>query len=72
MKENKIRKVKYENIVFMLLVGGYIYNAFSITNNVIQTLIIQVSISAMLRLGIKYIRVNWEQVKKNMIELVMD
>lgn len=70
--KNKIKKVKYENIVFMLLVGGYIYNAFSITNNVIQTLIIQVSISAMFRLGIKYIRVNWEQVKKNMIELVMD
>lgn len=67
-----MKRVKWENIVFMLLVGGYIYNAFSITNNVIQTLIIQVSISAMLRLGIKYIRVNWEQVKKNMIELVMD
>ena len=67
-----MKRVKWENIVFMLLVGGYIYNAFSITNNVIQTLIIQVSISVMLRLGIKYIRVNWEQVKKNMIELVMD
>lgn len=67
-----MKRVKWENIVFMLLVGGYIYNAFSITNNVIQTLIIQISMSAMLRLGIKYIRVNWEQVKKNMIELVMD
>ncbi len=67
-----MKRVKWENIVFMLLVGGYIYNAFSITNNVIQTLIIQISMSAMLRLGIKYIRVNWEQFKKNMIELVMD
>ena len=67
-----MKRVKWENIVFMLLVGGYIYNAFSITNNVIQTLIIQIGMSAMLRLGIKYIRVNWEQVKKNMIELVMD
>lgn len=67
-----MKRVKWENIVFILLVGGYIYNAFSITNNVIQTLIIQISMSAMLRLGIKYIRVNWEQVKKNMIELVMD
>lgn len=67
-----MKRVKWENIVFMLLVGGYIYNAFSITNNVIQTLIIQISISAMFRLGIKYIRVNWKQVKKNMIELVMD
>ncbi|MBP3920825.1 MAG: hypothetical protein J6D28_04595 [Bacilli bacterium] len=67
-----MKRVKWENIVFILLVGGYIYNAFSITNNVIQTLIIQIGMSAMLRLGIKYIRVNWEQVKKNMIELVMD
>lgn len=67
-----MKRVKWENIVFMLLVGGYIYNAFSIINNVMQTLIIQIGMSAMLRLGIKYIRVNWEQVKKNMIELVMD
>lgn len=67
-----MKRVKWENIVFILLVGGYIYNAFSITNNVIQTLIIQIGMSAMLRLGIKYIRVNWEQVKKNMIELVKE
>lgn len=67
-----MKRVKWENIVFILLVGGYIYNAFSITNNVIQTLIIQISMSAMLRLGIKYIRVNWKQVKKNMIELVKE
>lgn len=67
-----MKRVKWENIVFILLVGGYIYNAFSITNNVIQTLIIQIGMSAMLRLGIKYIRVNWKQVKKNMIELVKE
>lgn len=67
-----MKRIKWENIVFILLVGGYIYNAFSITNNVIQTLIIQISMSAMLRLGIKYIRVNWKQVKKNMIELVKE
>lgn len=59
-----MKRIKWENIVFMLLVGGYIYNAFSITNNAIQTLIIQISMSAMLRLGIKYIRVDWKQVKK--------
>ena len=51
-----MRKIKWENIIFILMVGAYIYNAFSIDKNVMATLLIQISMSYVCREIIKYIR----------------
>ena len=60
-----MRKIKWENIIFILMVGAYIYNAFSIHKNVMATLLIQISMSYVCREIIKYIRKNG--IKKALI-----
>ena len=60
-----MRKIKWENIIFILMVGAYIYNAFSIDKNVMSTLLIQISMSYVCREIIKYIRKNG--IKKALI-----
>ena len=60
-----MRKIKWENIIFILMVGAYTYNAFSIDKNVMATLLIQISMSYVCREIIKYIRKNG--IKKALI-----
>lgn len=51
-----MRKIKWENIFFIILASMYIYNAFNICFNAIPTLIIQLSITYIIKLAIKDIR----------------
>lgn len=60
-----MKRIKWENIVFIILVSCYVYNALSINDNVLQTLAIQIGTSYIVKLAIKYIRVNWKQVKED-------
>ena len=60
-----MRKIKWENIIFILMVGAYIYNAFSIDKNVMATLLIQIRMSYVCREIINYISKNG--MKKSLI-----
>lgn len=65
MKNNKITKFKYENIIFIVLVLGSIFNATLIASDgvfgvysAIITLLVQIAMWDLVRLGIRYIRKN--------------
>lgn len=60
-----MRKIKWENIFFILMVGAYIFNAFNIDKNVMATLFIQISISYVGKQIIRYVRKNG--IKKSLL-----
>lgn len=65
MKKSKITKLKYENIIFIILVLGSVFNATLIASNgvfgiysAIVTLMVQIAMWELVRYGLRYIRKN--------------
>lgn len=72
-------KIKYENIIFLILAIGSIYNATLISQNGLLgvhsgfiTCMYQLIIFNFIRLGFRYIRKNPQTVIKEIIELFKD
>lgn len=79
MKKGKITKLKYENIIFIILVIGSVFNAtltsndgtFGIYSGLI-TLVVQIALFELVRLGIKYIRKNPQTIADSWSALFKD
>lgn len=64
-----MKRIKWENIVFIGLSICYIINAFKIQNNAIETLLIQELIIFITCVGIKYLRKHPNEVLKDLKDL---
>ena len=72
-------KLKYENIIFAILVLGSMYNATLISNDGVFgvhsaffTLLVQITCWEFARLGLRYIRKNPKAIKKSWQDLFKD
>ncbi|MDD4734030.1 MAG: hypothetical protein PHU05_04215 [Bacilli bacterium] len=79
MKKGKITKLKYENIIFIILVSGSVFNATLIGSNgvfgvysAIITLLVQIGMWELVRYGIRYIRKNPQTVANEIASLFKD
>ena len=79
MKKGKITKLKYENIIFIILVLGATFNAALISSNGVFgifsgliTLVVQIALFELVRLGIKYIRKNPQTIADEWSALFKD
>lgn len=61
-----MKKIKWENIVFIGLSIFYIINTLKIENNVIATLLVQELIVFMACMVIKYIRTHTDDIIKDL------
>ena len=74
-----MKKLKYENIIFIVLVGGSVFNATLIASNgafgiysSFITLLVQIALWDLVRLGIRYIRKNPQTVANEIASLFKD
>lgn len=79
MKKSKITKLKYENIIFMVLVLMSVFNATLISSNGVFgvysatiTLVVQIAMWELVRLGIRHIRKNPQTVATEIASLFKD
>ncbi len=79
MKNKNITKLKYENIIFIILVLGSVFNATLIDSNGtfgiysgLITLVVQIALFELVRLGIKYIRKNPQTIADSWSALFKD
>ena len=79
MKKGKITKLKYENIIFMVLVLMSVFNATLIGSNGVFgvysatiTLLLQTAMWELLRYGIRYIRKNPQTIADEWSALFKD
>lgn len=79
MKKGKITKLKYENIIFIILVLMSTFNATLISSNGVFgvysatiTLIVQIGMWRLVRLGIRYIRKNPQTIADSWSALFKD
>lgn len=79
MKKSKITKLKYENIIFIILVIGSVFNATLIASNgvfgiysAIATLMMQIALWELVRYGIRYIRKNPQTIADEWSALFKD
>ena len=79
MKKGKITKLKYENIIFIILVIGSVFNATLIASNgvfgvysAIITLMVQIAMWELVRYGIRYIRKNPQTIADSWSALFKD
>lgn len=79
MKKGKITKLKYENIIFIILVIGSVFNATLIASNgvfgiysAIITLMMQIALFEFVRYGIRYIRKNPQTIADSWLALFKD
>ena len=79
MKKGKITKLKYENIIFIILVIGSVFNAtltsndgtFGIYSGLI-TLTVQITIFELVRLGLRHIRKNPRTIYQSIVDMFKD
>ena len=79
MKKVKITKLKYENIIFMVLVLMSVFNATLIGSNGVFgvysatiTLLLQIAMWELVRLGLRYIRKNPQAIADEWSALFKD
>jgi len=79
MKKGKVTKLKYENIIFIILVLMSTFNATLISSNgvfgaysAIITLIVQIAMWELVRYGIRYIRKNPQTIADEWSALFKD
>lgn len=79
MKNKSLTKFKYENVIFIILVLGSMFNAILISSNgvfgvysAIITLLVQIGMWELVRYGIRYIRKNPRIIADSWSDLFKD